>query len=189
MEQTVPVSKGEDIFNYNEAMKQVALIIGLVIIFLIGLWQQFYRMTPIEQPLERQITLQVAGGVMKPGVYTIDQAARMQDLIALAGGLSETADENRINLAQKLADGEKIVIPERVPIVPEEEGEEVSVSSGLSRNINDWLEVPGVGPATAERILDYLEDNPAAGIEDLINVSGIGPKKHRDILDYFENKP
>ncbi|HHT20009.1 MAG TPA: hypothetical protein GXZ74_01045 [Tissierellia bacterium] len=172
---------------YNKGMKQVAVIIGLVIIFLIGLWQQFYGLTPLPEPPERQVTVQLAGAIDQPGVYTLDQSARLSDLIELAGGLSESADEQRINLAQKLVDGEKIVIPE---IIPREviEGETVvpAAPPGLSQNINDWLEVPGVGPATAERILDYLAEHPAATLEDLINVSGIGPKKHQDILDFFE---
>lgn len=169
-------------------MKQFALIAGLAIIFLIGLWQQFYRFTPIEPPIERRVTIQVAGGVNQPGVYTLDQSARMQDVIELAGGLSPTADENRINLAQKLSDGEKLTIPERAPVASGE-AELSPPVNGLSQNLNDWLEVPGVGPATAERILDYLADHPGATLEDLINVSGIGPKKHQDILDHFEKKP
>lgn len=173
--------------EYNKGMKQTAIIIGLVIIFLIGLWQQFYGMTPLPEPIERQVTVQLDGAVSQPGVYTLDQSARLNDLIELAGGLSGTADSNRINLAQKLIDGEKIVIPE-VIIQEQVEGETEAPAAptGLSRNLNDWLEVPGVGPATAERILDYLDEHPGATLEDLINVSGIGPKKHQDILDFFE---
>lgn len=165
-------------------MKQVGIIIILVIIFLVGLWLQFYGFTPLPEQPTRQVVVQLDGAVHAPGVYTLDQSARLQDLIELAGGVRETADQNRINLAQKLVDGEKIVIPE-IRVSPVESGEAV-VPSGLSRNINDWLEVPGVGPATAERILDYLEDHPEAELEDLINVSGIGPKKLEGILEFFE---
>lgn len=180
---------GQAVLTYNGCMKQIGLIIGLLLIFMIGLWQQFYRMSPLETLPAREITLQVAGGVVRPGVYTLAQDARMMDLIEQAGGLSDTADANRINLAQKLIDGDKIVIAERVPVTSEG-GEPIPlVIEGLSRNLNDWLAVPGVGPATAERILDYLEDNPHATLDDLINVSGIGPKKHADILDYFKNNP
>ena len=168
-------------------MKQWGIIIGLVVIFLIGLWQQFYGMTPLPDPPVRQVTIQLSGAVKQPGVYSIEQTARLKDLIDQAGGLSGTADENRINLAQKLIDGEKIIIPEIIMPTDDDTGEQVpSSSTGLSQNINDWLEVPGIGPATAERILDYLAEHPSAGLDDLIEVSGIGPKKQQDILDFFE---
>lgn len=170
-------------------MKQAWIIIGLVIIFVIGLWHQFYGFTPLPEPPERQLEVQLAGAINQPGVYTIEASARLGQLIELAGGLTEQADEARLNLAQKLIDGEKIVIPQKVSLSPGEAPEVSPVVSQLPRDSVFWQAIPGIGPATAGRIIDYLEAHPEAQLEDLSNVSGIGPKKLQQMRDFFEKQP
>lgn len=169
-------------------MKQWGLTIGLVLIFLIGLWVQFYRFTPLESAPARMIKVQIAGAVVEPGVYELEASGRLEQLIEQAGGLLETADERRINLAQKLIDGEKYHIGEMPNVETSEEGH-ATVTTGRALTYADWLQVPGIGPATAERIVAYLEAHPGAQLSDLIEVSGIGPKKLQDILDHFEKQP
>lgn len=170
-------------------MKQVGIIIGLVVIFVIGLWHQFYGFTPLPEAPQRQLEVQLAGAVNQPGVYTVDGTMRLGQLIELAGGLSEAADEARLNLAQKLIDGEKIVIPEKIIHRPQDTAETAPAPAQLPLDSAFWQAIDGIGPATAGRIVDYLAAHPEAQLEDLSQVSGIGPKKLRQIREFFQKQP
>lgn len=148
-----------------------------------------------------ETVVHVDGAVASPGVYALDsECPRINDAVELAGGLLPDADTSGINLAQPLADGQKVHVPY--------EGEEASpdaqaavdsvgasgpVATGGSRvNINtaspeELQRLPGVGEATAASIVDDRERNgPFSMAEDLMRVSGIGEKKFdkmRDMID------
>lgn len=163
-------------------MKRTAMILGLLALFILGFWLKLYRLSPLEQP-ERQILIHVEGEVVHPGLYRLKEDQRLGDLIELAGGLTPKAD--RVNLAKKLIDGEKIIIArmrEEVVGNAEEKG-----PSMHHMNIADWMQVPGVGEVTAQAILDYLKAHPEAGLEDLLEVRGIGEKKLEVIRQYLGN--
>lgn len=164
-------------------MKKIYMALGLFGLFVLGLWMHFYRLTPLE-PLERTLQVHLEGEVHKPGLYELKEGQRLAELLEKAGGLTDDAQE--VNLAKKLVDGEKIVIEKRW--VEEELSEEevqgtdevkkVPIQGKLHKmKREDWLEISGIGPVTADAILDYLKKNPQAQLEDLVNVKGIGEKK------------
>lgn len=144
------------------------------------------------QETEEQITIlvDVGGAVKKPHVVELEENSRVADAIDAAGGLKDNADTAGINQATFLADGEKVYIPTK--------GESISgveaavqaqagsggnaVTGGSKVNLNtatseELQTLNGVGPATAEKILEYRTASGSfKSIEELKNVNGIGDK-------------
>ena len=144
--------------------------------------------------LTRNIVVHVAGEVHKPGVYTLPSSARMIDAVTSAGGATVRADLEVINLATPLMDSSQIYVPakgaaERPVFARPQPGmngvqsTQNSPDSGGVVNINrasvtELDALPGVGPSTAQAIVDYRTTNgPFGSPEDLLNVKGIGPAK------------
>lgn len=125
------------------------------------------------------IFVDIGGAVKSPQVVELPEGSRVEDAIEAAGGLTEDADLTDINRAAFLEDGEKVYIPE---IYDESDGEYSAPQGDGKININtadsdELQELNGVGPATAEKIIDYREENGRfSNIEDIKNVSGIGDK-------------
>ena len=155
-------------------------------------------LTPISVS-SMSITVHVAGAVNNPGVYKLRSGARFNDGVIAAGGATDQADLNSVNLAMLLNDGEQIYILKRNEkphtITAQRSPSSAtggSASSGNSKvaiiNINtaslaELEQLPGVGPSTAKAIIDYREKNGAfVTVQDLINVRGIGPAKLDEIL-------
>lgn len=145
-----------------------------------------------------KIKVHITGEVNNPGVKEVENGARIEDIIILAGGLTEFADISKVNLAYKLEDGQKIYIPnvnEKVEeYITEENGEGIVENANTSLgkiNINTadvvkLCELPGVGESLASRIIQYREENGKfKSIEDLKNVSGIGEKKFGSLREYI----
>lgn len=141
-----------------------------------------------------EIFIDIEGQVKNPGVYKLKSDARMYEAIELAGGLLANADTGAINQAEILYDGEKITIYEIGEIendnyqMPETVKTLGLTTNGLI-NINEadsqsLQEIPGVGPATAEKIIEYRNLNGKfKSIEELTNVKGIGEKTLEKIKD------
>ncbi len=139
------------------------------------------------------IQVDISGAIQKPDVYEIAAGARVQDLLEIAGGFSEEADQvwvaRKINLAAKLIDGGKIYIPKVGEVGPPAGGvvkvEQGNTTEVLSEtiakdivNINtaskDELEdLPGIGPVTAEKIIG---NRPYQTIEELVTKKAVGQK-------------
>lgn len=136
------------------------------------------------------LVVHVCGAVKNPGVYTLEKEARIADAVRLAGGLSDSAVEEAVNMAMRLRDSMQIYIPcissSSVP-----DAGKAHVTPGGSDfgkiNINtatrsQLRELPGIGQALAERILEF---RTAGGRferpEDLMKISGIGEKKYADL--------
>jgi competence protein ComEA len=134
------------------------------------------------------IMVDVAGAVLKPSVVELPQGSRVFEAVEKAGGLTTEADTRAINQAEILTDGQKIYIPTKQEI--KESGssggysvnaDSITGQSGLI-NINtadsaSLQAIPGVGPATADKIIGYRNENGKfKKIEDIKNVSGIGDK-------------
>ena len=134
-----------------------------------------------------EIFVHILGAVQRPGLYSLSEGDRAIDAVAAAGGFLDTADQRTINLARFVVDGEQIVVPAlgEVPAAAGAPG----VSADGKVNINTADEaaldtLPGVGPATAQRIIAWREANGAfAVVEDLMNVSGIGDKTFEGMRD------
>ena len=140
-----------------------------------------------------EMVVYISGAVYKPGVFELSANARVFDAVVMAGGLTPDADVAKINMAQRLKDGMHIHVETRSSLQEQGVGEikrSVSkIKSGSKININtadksqlDTL--PGVGPALAERIVEYRQTNGGFNdIEELKKVSGFGPSKFEKVKD------
>jgi competence protein ComEA len=142
-------------------------------------------------PTDKPIVVHITGAVPRPGVYALPQGARVQDGISAAGGFLAEAEKTNINLAQSLEDGEKLDVPfieGASPVLATPVPEVVSSTTELVNiNIASIAELdtlPGIGPTTAQKIIDYRDQNgPFLNIEDIVNVSGIGPASYERLKD------
>lgn len=145
------------------------------------------------------IYVDVGGEVKDPSVVELPDGSRVTDAITAAGGLTEQADLTDINRAAFVSDGEKIYIPSQVSELEDdglsagEGGSGGTAKSSDGRiNINtadstQLQELTGVGPATAEKIIDYRKQNGRfQSIEDIKNVSGIGDKTYEKLKDHIK---
>lgn len=151
--------------------------------------------TEKEEEEENKMMIHIMGAVKNPGVVTLPEGARMIDAVEAAGGFTEQADIEKINLVYLLEDGLKIKIPmiEEQMYITEENGENVIIEDKEGKgentviNINkaetdELTQLPGIGDAMAQRIIDYRKENGEfETIEDIKNVSGIGDAKFENI--------
>lgn len=137
------------------------------------------------EELTEDTAVDIKGAVLDPGVYTVETSARIHDVIELAGGFLKDADEQQINLAERVQDEMYIYVPkqgeEESPEMATTAAESSGVDSELVRvnqaTITELETLDGIGPGKAQDILDYIEENgPLTSEEDLLEVSGIGEK-------------
>lgn len=132
---------------------------------------------------QKEIFIHIAGAVAKPGVYKAVEDTRIVDVVSLAQPLAY-ADINQLNLAGKVFDGQKIVVPEKnisAPLMRETASSLININTA---SLSELVKLPGVGPATAKKIIDYrTAESNFKTPEDIKNVSGIGPKKFEQIKD------
>lgn len=143
-------------------------------------------------PADDKITVYVSGEVTSPGVVTLDKDSRIKDAVAACGDFTPLADKGGINLAQKLTDGMQVNVPalaqnsqptadnhaaNNAPSATKDDSNTAMVN--INTATKDELDtLPGVGPATAEKIIEYRETNGYfKSIEDIKNVRGIGEAK------------
>jgi competence protein ComEA len=132
--------------------------------------------------------IHILGAVAKPGLYLLTDGDRAVDLVAAAGGFTDTADRSGLNLARALVDGEQIVVP-NVGEVPAAGTAPGVATAGGKININTAdatvLEsLPRVGPAMAKRIIDWRTKNGRfSALEDLMSVTGVGEKTFDSLKD------
>jgi competence protein ComEA len=157
---------------------------------------------PTATPLPWQV--HVTGEVNDPGVYVVEPGMIVADAIELAGGLTAQADVDRVNLALRLRDGLQVFVPalgetvvlptEPAPMMdngndevelpaaaPPAPGEKINLNTASLEELDS---LPGVGPSTAQSIIDYRTQNgPFARIEDVMNVPGIGEGKFNEMKE------
>ncbi len=126
-----------------------------------------------------ELYVHVLGQVDEPGLYVLEPDARVVDALAAAGGTLEDADLQAVNLARLLSDGEQLVVPTSGPAP--DSGASAPVGDGLIDLNNADLAaletLPRIGPALAQRIIDWRETNGRFGsVDDLLAVPGIGEK-------------
>jgi competence protein ComEA len=131
-----------------------------------------------------RVVVDVVGAVRRPGLYRLAQGSRIADALTRAGGATTRADLAQVNLAAPLADGEQVVVPRRgAGVVPSGAGSgspagpaaPVQLSTATLEQLDS---LPGVGPVTAQKILDYRQEHGAfQSVDELDAVPGIGPKR------------
>ncbi len=135
----------------------------------------------------KQLVVHVVGAVMRPGLYRFPDGSRVADAVGRAGGATRHADLAQINLAAPMADGLQVVVPRRTPrgAVAPAGSEAPAGPVHLNTATLDELDaLPGVGPVTAEKILDYRTQNGGfASVDDLDAVAGIGPARLESLRD------
>lgn len=144
------------------------------------------------------IIVDIGGQVKNPGVYQVKYKSRLNDVIKEAGGMTSSADKNRINRAEEVTDGEKIYIPK---VGEEDDGEHDNIYNNIKSSMKDKKEIininksneselekiPGIGPSMAKRIIEYRQENGKfRKIEDLQNIKGIGDKTFEKIKSYIK---
>ncbi|MGG1686308.1 helix-hairpin-helix domain-containing protein [Pseudalkalibacillus sp. NRS-1564] len=149
--------------------------------------------TVVEKPDEvvSVVLVDVKGAVVAPGVYEINSNGRVKDVIKKAGGFLEDADQVQLNLASKVVDEMVIYVPivgevtsSSVSSVSEKPSVESQLVSINSADLNELQKLPGIGPAKAEAIVQFREDNGSfTAIEELMNISGIGEKTFEKLKD------
>ncbi|MES2171078.1 MAG: helix-hairpin-helix domain-containing protein [Actinomycetota bacterium] len=133
------------------------------------------------------IYVHILGAVEHPGLFTLHDGDRVVDAIAAAGGFTAAADQSQLNLARVLADGEQLMVPATGEAAPVSTGSAVQPGGKVNINTADETALEGlprVGPAMAQRILDWRKKNGRfSSIDDLMSVTGIGPKTFDGLKD------
>lgn len=129
------------------------------------------------------IFVNVVGAVRRPGLYRLREGSRVANAVARAGGVTRRAQVELVNLAARVSDGEQIVVPRRdaagVAVGSAGSGGAAKGPVHLNSATLEQLDaLPGIGPVTAQRILDYRQEHGAFGsVDELDAVPGIGPAR------------
>jgi competence protein ComEA len=141
------------------------------------------QVEPIGPDSAPKLVVHVVGAVRRPGLYRLPDRSRIADAVTRAGGAKRGADLSAVNLAAPVADGVQVVVPTRAPPAKGGGGEPSSSEPQGPVHLNTaTLEeldaLPGVGPVTAQKILDYREQHGAfASVDELDAIAGIGPAR------------
>ena len=200
----------------NQKQKIIVIVIAIIVIGIVGVYyinstKEIYSNEEIDYEVveineneksERNIIVHIAGAVKRNGIVEVKENSRINDIVEAAGGLTDNADLNQVNLAYIVEDGQKIYIPsideykeKTEEIIQENAGNNVTEETRESTilininkaNLQELCMLPGIGEATAQKIIQYREENSKfSSIEEIKNVSGIGEAKYESIKDFIE---
>lgn len=163
----------------------------------------------------KTVRVQVSGAVLEPGIYDVPANCRVEEAIAAAGGMTENADIERVNLVRKVRDGMQIRVPvQKAARTSSTQRENAQAKSGLgesasgksgrakagsgrnnsmlqsvrinSASLSELQQLPGIGPALAQRIVETRNSGRFTSADDLLRVPGIGKAKLAKLRDYVE---
>jgi competence protein ComEA len=128
-----------------------------------------------------KLVVHVVGAVRRPGLYRLPDRSRISDAVTRAGGATRSADLSAVNLAAPISDGVQVVVPAKGPSGESSSQTPDAPTGPLHLNtatLEELDALPGVGPVTAQKILDYREQHGAfASIDELDAIPGIGPAR------------
>lgn len=169
------------------------MIVALAVTVLMGMLRPAEPVEVVASPSvsAAPVYVHVSGAVVEPGLYRLAPGARVVDAIAAAGGFADDADRATVNLAREIADGEQLVVgvpPAPGALAPADSAPASAQAGGLvnlnSATIADLDSLPRIGPAIAQRIVDWRETNGRfTSVEDLLAVPGIGDKMLASLRD------
>lgn len=163
----------------------------------------------------KTVRVQVSGAVLEPGIYDVPASCRVEEAIAAAGGLTENADSERVNLVRKVRDGMQIRVPvQKAARTNSTQSKNAQAKSGLgesasgksgsnkagsgrnssmmqsvrinSASAGELQQLPGIGPALAQRIVETRSRGRFTSVDDLLRVPGIGKAKLAKLRAYVE---
>ena len=163
----------------------------------------------------KTVRVQVSGAVLEPGIYDLPASCRVEEAIAAAGGLTENADSERVNLVRKVRDGMQIRVPvQKAARTNSTQRKNAQAKSGLgesasgkygsnkagsgrnsnmmqsvrinSAGVSELQQLPGIGPALAQRIVETRSSGRFTSADDLLRVPGIGKAKLAKLRAYVE---
>lgn len=163
----------------------------------------------------KTVRVQVSGAVLEPGIYDVPANCRVEEAIAAAGGMTENADSERVNLVRKVRDGMQIRVPvKNAARTSRTQRKSAQAKSGLgasttkkssstragteknnsavqivrinSASAGELQQLPGIGPALAQRIVETRKGGRFTSADDLLRVPGIGKAKLAKLRDYVE---
>lgn len=163
----------------------------------------------------KTVRVQVSGAVLEPGIYDVPASCRVEEAIAAAGGLTENVDSERVNLVRKVRDGMQIRVPvQKAARTNRTQRKNAQAKTGLgasttkkssstragaeknnsvvqsvrinSASASELQQLPGIGPALAQRIVETRNSGCFTSVDDLMRVPGIGKAKLAKLRDYVE---
>lgn len=163
----------------------------------------------------KTVRVQVSGAVLEPGIYDVPASCRVEEAISAAGGMTENADSERVNLVRKVRDGMQIRVPvQKAARTSRTQRKSAQAKSGLgasttkkssstragteknnsavqivrinSASASELQQLPGIGPALAQRIVETRNSGRFTSADDLLRVPGIGKAKLAKLRDYVE---
>ncbi len=130
------------------------------------------------------IMVYVSGNVNTPGVFAVETGSRVSDAIELAGGVTSDANTELIDMAALVYDGQTIHVPAKGEDIPQPEDKRINLNTATAEELTS---LSGIGKVTAEEIIKYREQTGGfAQIEDIMNVKGIGEKTFERLRDYIK---
>lgn len=190
----------------SENKGRLWFVFGLAVIIVLissyGYWQKCFveesasasiQTTSVEKASGKELTVYVSGAVNKPGVITVPTGVRVLDAIDRAGGLLAVADTTKINMAQVVKDGMQINVPIKAntgnataggssqSVSAHAASEKININTADAKELD---KLPGIGPAIAEKIIQYREANGSFKENtDLKKIPGIGEIKYNKLKD------
>lgn len=124
----------------------------------------------------RDVVVHVAGAVERPGVYRLPTGSRVTDAVRRAGGFAGAANQDGINLAARLSDGQQVVVPGRGSASASATGGQSGPISLGTATVEQLDQIDGIGPVTAQKIIEFRDQHGGlSSIDQLDEVAGIGP--------------
>ncbi len=161
------------------------LLVGLFaagLIYLVAMPPRGAPVTLMPTPTSGAVKVYVSGAVMQPGVYSLPEDSRVEDAVLAAGGFAPGAESERINLAAPVMDGEQVDVPGIIQTGHVSVGR-VNINTA---SVDELDALPGIGLTAAQAILEYrLTYGLFTRIQDIQNVPGIGPATYDKIEDYI----